>query len=56
MNKEKNKIIVHLYALNADEAKLKVMEEYSTLVVGEVYLDVVWCNPCRWCVEVIRGD
>jgi len=43
---------VHLFAENEQKAVEVTRSQYPTCLVGSVYLDAVWKNSRRWCVEV----
>jgi hypothetical protein len=42
----------HIYAENKEEALENTRQQYKNHIIGDVYLDEVWKNPKRWCIEV----
>jgi hypothetical protein len=49
-------VYYHLYACDEEEAIRKTRQEFSEVrdcIIGDAYIDEIWENPRRWCVEVL---
>lgn len=42
----------HIYADSKEDALSKTQSQYPHHTIGDVYLDEVWQNPNRWCIDV----
>ncbi len=43
---------LHVYAKSQEKAIEAARKQYPRCFIGQTYLDDVWKNPRRWCVDV----